>query len=105
MSGGSTASQDLPSNNVAGNDQIEFALANEPERVVPIGTETTTVAIVAHPDNSGLIFIGFDDEMTSDDTIPLQAGASMSVDIDANQQGLFALADTIGDEIRWMAVN
>lgn len=104
MSGGSTATQNVPSNKVVGNDDITFAVTDNAERVVPIGDETASVAIAAHPDNSGIIYVGFDDEMSEDSGFPLVAGTTLSMDIDANQEGIFALADTIGDEVRWIAL-
>lgn len=105
MSGGSTSTQSVPANKLADADGIAFTAANDPQRVVDIGTETSSIAIIAHPDNSGEIYVGFDEEMGQNDTFPLSANIGISMDLDTNEQPVYVLADTIGDEVRWIALD
>lgn len=104
MPGGSTGTPDQPSNKGAGYDSIAFTSADEGQRVTEIGNETQSIAIIAHPDNDGFIYVGFDEEVTSSDGFILPPSISVTLDVDANNQGVFAAADTVGDELRWIAL-
>lgn len=100
MNGKNVVSNDVPSYG-----PVQFASANTNQRLVNIGTETNTVAIRALPSNGGLIYVGFDDQVDVNNGFPLQAGDSISVEIDANQQGLWVLTDNAGDELRYIVLS
>lgn len=105
MTGGSVGAPDAPSNNGIGPDSIEFAIANNAQRVVPLNTEVEEVAIRAMPGNEGLIYIGFSEDVTADTGFFLEASDSITLKVDTNQQGVYAMADTVGDELRWIALS
>lgn len=77
--------------------------ANDATLVFPLGTETESVAIIAHPDNSDKMFIGFDDNLDTSNGFPLESGASLTIDLDVAQQGIYAVAETQGDSVRFIA--
>ena len=106
MPGGSVSSSSSDvSNEGAGNDKLDFSSTGSPKRVVPIGTETESVAVIANPNNTGIIFIGFNEDVTSSDGFPLEAGVSLSLDLDVNQDDLHAVADSSGDSLHWIALS
>lgn len=99
--GSSDSPPQYPSN--SGDYGVEsFTSADEAERLVDLGNETESILVLAPPGNGGIIYLGFDDEVDSNNGIPLDAGSGVSFDIDTDQLGLFAAADTIGDEARWI---
>jgi len=97
--------QDPPSNKGVGPDTVAFTLTDNPERLVSIGDETTSIAVKAMPDNNGNIFVSFSGDDGTDVGFPLAAGEGITLDVDANQEGIYASTDTIGDEVRWIALN
>lgn len=102
MPGGATDNpHDVPATS-GDYESSSFTAANEPERVVGIGTETESILIFADTGNSGTLYVGFDDDVSTSTGIPLVAGAGLSFDIDTNQLGLFIVADTIGDGYRYI---
>ena len=104
MANGSVSGHDVPSNEGFGPGGVAFVSTDEAERLVPLGTETSTVAVKALEDNEGVIYVGYTDDVDSSNGFPLSAGQGVSFDLDANQQGIFAAADTVGDEVRWIAL-
>lgn len=104
MPAGSTTSQEVPINEAEDYDGIGFTSANDSQRVVDLNDETQVVILVAHPDNNGIIYVGFDDNLSTGNGLPLSAGGSTVLPVDASQLGVFALADTVGDEIRYAAL-
>ena len=104
MPAGSTGTQDVPINEAEDYDRVQFATANDEQRVIDLNDETQVVILVAHPNNSGIIYVGFDDEVTDNTGLPLASGGSTVLPIDASTLGVFALADTIGDELRYAAL-
>lgn len=105
MPGAGVNGKETPSNDGAGYDSVAFTSTGEEQRVPPLGTETDSIAIRALPSNGGIIYVGFDDNVSSSNGYPLTAGDSLTFDLDANQQGLFVVANTVGDEIRWIALS
>lgn len=103
-SGTSDAPPNYPSNSGDYGNK-DFSSANDAQRVVGLGNETETVLVVAPPGNSGIIYIGFDDEVTTSNGVPLEAGAGLSFDVDANELGVFAVADTANDSLRYLFVS
>lgn len=104
MSGGSTGTQNIPVNEVDEYDSLGFTSANNNQRVFNLDSETQSVVIVAKPSNSGVIYIGFNDQVTTDNGLPLKAGGSTVLPLDVSQVDVFAVADTGGDEIRFAAL-
>lgn len=104
MAGGSTGVQDVPINRADDYDSLAFATANDEQRVFDLNDETQLVIVVADPGNTGIIYIGFDDNLTTNNGLPLESGGSTVLPIDVSQLGVFALADTAGDEIRYAAL-
>lgn len=104
MPGGSSATQDVPLNEAEDYDSLAFTSANNNQRVVDLSDETQVVIIVAHPNNSGIIFIGFDDNVTVTNGLPLESGGSTVLPVDASTLGVFAVADTAADELRYAAL-
>lgn len=104
MSGGSVGAQDIPVNEVDEYDSLEFASANDEQRVFDVDSQTQAIVIAAHPNNSGVVFIGFDDDVTVNNGLPLSAGGHIILPVDASTVGVFAVADTLGDELRYAAM-
>lgn len=103
MTGASTGGPEPPTNEIAGYGAIQIAIANDPKRVIDLGTETSAVALKANPENDGIIVVGFDDNVTTSTGFILEAGQGLSIDLDANQAPIYVAGDTPGDDVRWIA--
>ena len=77
----------------------------EATRVMPADLESGSYLVLAHPDNSGIIYIGWDDDVDDSNGTPLSANTGVSIDLDNEAQNLFAYADTGGDTISFLATN
>lgn len=104
MAGGSTSTQTIPSNTLANADGESFTSAGNAREIVGVGTETRDIAIIANPNNSGLIYIGFSETIDTNTAFPLEAGTAITMSLDANQVPVYAAADTVGDDVRWIAL-
>lgn len=97
--------RDQPATNGEGYNQESLETAGEAELVVSAGLETRSVIIIAHPGNSGNIYLGWDDDVSSTTGFPLEAGVGIAVDLDANEQAIWFDADNASDTVAWMATN
>jgi hypothetical protein len=88
------------SNKGAGYDGKTLNSTTDPERLVSIGTETRSIAIIAE---TGRIYVGFDDNLDSDNGFPLDEGVSISLDLDVNQEDIYVLPEASGNDVRWIA--
>lgn len=93
-----------PATDSAGYDVTSFSAANDPTEIITSGTVTGSVVLRAIPGNGGIVYIGFNSNVTTSNGFPLEAGDSLSLDIDIDKQPLWGTADTGGDEIRWLAL-
>lgn len=87
-----------------GVDFDNFALDTTAQEIVFSG-DSGSVIIIAHPNNAGLAFIGWDDTVDSGNGFPLEAGSAISFDLDVGQQSIFAMANNSGDRLRFMTTN
>lgn len=90
-----------------GKDYGEYVIPSppEPDELFQVPVRTGSVAVVAHPNNSGFIYLGWDEELDSQNGFILTAGMSISVDLDIRQQDLFITGDDGGDSVRYIATN
>lgn len=103
---GTSSSRSVPSNEAAGYGVLNIGeVDGDPQRVVDIGTETNSIIVRAPSENGGVVYVGFDDDLDVSNGFPLTAGDAVSFDVDTNQQGVFVVGDTTGDEIRWLALS
>jgi hypothetical protein len=82
---------------------MQFVNANDVDNVMDPTMETQSWSVRAHPENGGIIYIGWDEELTVDNGFPLSAGNTVAFDMDNSRQVLYAVADTAGDEVRYIA--
>lgn len=82
-----------------------FEDTNNPESIFALGTDSLSVFIQAHPDNSGRIFLGFDDAVDSNTGIVLEAGDTISISLDLDEQNLWGLPVNANDEVRFMVLS
>jgi len=76
-----------------------------PTRVFDPSLDSRSVAMRAPETNSGAIFIGWDNEVDLTNGYPLYPGDPFSVDLNVEAQGIFAVAEVTGDEIRIITTN
>lgn len=76
-----------------------FLVTNDPERITPIGDNTQAVIFRADPNNGGIVYLGFQDDITTGEGIPLQAGEAFSAEININEQPMYGVADTANDTV------
>lgn len=87
-----------------GVDFDNFALTTTAQEIAFSG-DSGSVIIIAHPNNTGLAFIGWDDSVDASNGFPLEAGSAISFDLDVGQQSIFAMANNSGDRLRFMTTN
>lgn len=83
-----------------GRQQLESV--TEPERVFSLGNKSLSIAIRANPGNSGIVYLGFDGDVSTDTGFPLESGDSISIDMDVNKQNIWAIPDTANDDVRFI---
>lgn len=106
MTGGGFSSGGTSSPSTGGNfDSTTLGSASDPTRVFPVDRETTSIIIQNHPDNTGRIFVGFDDSVDSSTGFLLAAGDTFTIDIDVSEQPIFAVPNNANDEIRHMDID
>jgi hypothetical protein len=100
--GGSVSGPDNPiSNEGAGYDSVRFTQTTDAVRITPAALETESVAIVVE---SGKVYIGFDDSVDDTSGTPITAGNGLSFNLDVAQEGIFGFADSVGTDVRWIAL-
>lgn len=87
------APKDTPSTNSLEYD-TETVTSGNPEPVFSEADETRSVVLVANPNNGDLIFFGFDDNVSSTQGIPLDAGGSIAIGLDVSEQNVFVDANS-----------
>lgn len=100
----STTGKIPPANEVVEQDGHVFDAANSEESLFSLTDEVSSILIQAHPSNAGNIYIGFDDTLTSDNGVVLEAGASLAMEMDTFNQQIYALADNVGDDVRYFSM-
>lgn len=102
-----TGGRTPPSANGVFDGAIAGDSAGDVERVVPEGTETGSVIVQATKSggNSGIVAIGFSEDVDQTSGILLKDGDIFTVDLDVSSQGLYVHFDTAGDQIRVMATD
>lgn len=76
----------------------------EAQVVLPVGAESRSIGLRAPEGNSGAVYIGWDDDITTSSGFPIYAEDSFSIDLDNTQQSIFAVSDNAGDELRYILV-
>lgn len=81
----------------------------DPEVVIPVGDLTGSVLVQA-PDgdvisNNSDVYLGWDDDVDETSGLVLTPGESLSIDINAAAQNLFAIPEDDTDELRFMTTN
>jgi hypothetical protein len=101
----STSGKDVASNEGAGYGVKVFVNSNDPDNVMDPTLETESWILRAHPQNEGIIYLGWDEDVTTENGFPLSAGDASSMDMDNSKQVIYAVADTAGDELRYIATS
>lgn len=101
----STTGKDVPSNEGADYGFMQFVEANDPDNVMDPTLETDSWILRGHPENDGVIYIGWDDDVTVRTGFPISAGDAVAIDMDNSKQVIYAVADTVGDELRYIATS
>lgn len=85
----------------------EYVIPDPPEtdEMFQVPVRTGSVAIVAHPTNTGYIYIGWDSDVTTDNGFLMTPGQSITMDLDAMEQEIFITGDSEGDSVRYIAKN
>jgi hypothetical protein len=78
--------------------------AGDVVRVIPEAIETGSFIVRAW-NNSGPIYIGWDEEVDDISGFPLEDGQSLTMDLDASDQGIYFFAPAVGDSVRVLATN
>lgn len=97
-------SPDDPSPNVGTSYGAIGLETGDPEIVIPIDVESSSWVIKAPPANNDLVYIGWDDNLTTSNGFPLDAAEALSVDMNNQQQPLYGVAAQGGDELRYLTV-
>lgn len=105
MSSVSTTGKDVASNEGAGYGAKQFTNSHDSDNVMDPTLETESWIIRAHPENEGIIYIGWDEEVNEDNGFPLSRGDATTMDMDNSKQVIYAVADTAGDELRYIATS
>jgi hypothetical protein len=102
-----TGGREPPASEGAYSGAIAADSAGDVERVVPEGVETTTVMVQATQPggNSGTVAIGFGEGVDQTSGVLMSDGQTISIDINADAQGLYVHFDTAGDQVRVLAVD
>lgn len=94
-----------PSTEGTGYGSTVLDSANTPKRIFEVGQQSGSIIMRADLSNSNPIFLGFDDNVTVNNGFPLEAGDSISIDLDVRSQDIFFVGAGAGDSIRWLAIN
>lgn len=100
----STTGKTPPATKGTGYGVTILANAGEVYEAIPLDVESNTWAIRANPNNSGIIYFGWDDNVSTGNGFPLQAGDNLSISLDNQEQQVYASAASAGDELRYIAV-
>lgn len=106
VGGGSAGSSGQPRPATSGKSYGREVLesAGDAERLFAIGTDSLSILIQANPDNSDNIFIGWDDEVDSNTGIILEPGDVIGMDLDVENQNVWAVSAAANDDLRFMVM-
>lgn len=105
MTGGGFSSGGASDPATSGNyDSTTLGDTSDPTRIYPANRETSSIILQSHPDNSGRIFVGFDDTVDSSTGFILESGDTFNIDADMSELPVFAIPNTANDELRHMDI-
>lgn len=106
MPGGSagTSGASTPANQGVEFDQEQLDSTTDPEDIFSDVDETTSIIIRALPGNAGNVFVGFDGSVTANNGFPLEAGDTLSMDLDVGEQDIFIIPASAGDSVAFLSV-
>lgn len=84
---------------------VSLSAVGEPELVFQLGTESKTVAIRAEEGNNSQIYLGWDDDVDSNNGFPLYQGEMITMELDVSSQEIYMDGDSVGDSVRVIAIN
>lgn len=70
--------------------------------ILDFDTSTLSVAVRAPDSNGEIVYVGFDEDVTTSDGFPLPAGEGVTFDLNASVQPVYAIAPAAGQEIRYL---
>lgn len=82
---------------------IQADAAGESYRAVP--EQKTGSFIIRAWNNAGVIYIGFNEDVDTNDGFPMEDGDIISIDLDSQAEDVFFYAQNAGDQIRYITVN
>lgn len=83
----------------------------EPTRVVPSDLNTGSVLIKSYAGdddnvgNKGVIYLGFDEDVSDENGMPIEPGEGIGFDIQNQSQGIWAYPEVMGDQVRVITTN
>lgn len=95
----------VPPNDGRAYTAVTLDAASEPEQLLPSTTQTGSVVIRAWTVSGDAVYIGWDDDVTPSTGFPLEQGDTLSIQIDNEQQSIWAVGESAGDELRVIAIN
>jgi hypothetical protein len=107
MAGGgvpSTSGKNKPATSGTTYGRQVLESTTEAERIFSLGIESTSVLIQANPNNSDVVYVGWDNSVDADSGVILEAGTSISLDVDLSQQNVFALPASADDDVRFLVM-
>lgn len=104
MVGADTGQQDLPPNSGATYGTTSLDSTTDPEVVFPVGVATTSWSVKVLSAGGGDVYFGWDDQVDSSTGFPVAEGGTISIDLDNQNQPLYAIPDNAGAELRYIAV-
>lgn len=85
-------------------DVVTITSANDPVRILSPAVETGSYALRAW-NTTQPVFIGWDEDVGTDDGFPLEAGDVISFEMDNSEQQIWAVSAEAGAEVRVIATN
>lgn len=80
-------------------------VANEPVKLLPEGTETLSVVIVADASNTTAVNIGnIGVHPSNNPGLQIAIGASISLDLDNSKQPIYIATATAADKVSWLFI-
>lgn len=92
--GSSGDGKDIPSTEGVEYEAGTVTNGEDPETVFSEVDSTDAVIVVADPGNGDNIYFGWDDQVDETTGVPLQAGQSVSFDLDVTEQNIYVMTDT-----------
>lgn len=96
----STTGQVKPATKGETYGRVVLESTSSAERIFALSTDSLSALIQAHPDNTDNIFIGWDSDVDSDSGIVLEPGSNISIDVDLDEQNMWAIPASADDELR-----